>query len=262
MKKVTDLPQGKFQSAVFQLSQALGDEGAGVFIRIDSDPLFRHRVAEYMIAGAPEMVPALQGLDYDGAVAIMGKDKIIGPKEVEKLFGITIDPELMKTAGHIPYKSSTLALYAKSHLLVFGCPVSVSNLAISGSRFAIRWEIGDIDGDEPVFLTSAPRLGWFLISKKPDIVKPVDDEDWVTVAEAYYMYSLHKETNRTHCFLQDNPVICKETVAGGEVYFGLGSCFWAKYGEGSYDYTILKNPQRKPKVNLYLRVVQPDNPLV
>lgn len=261
MKKATDLPQGKFQSAVFNLSQALGDEGAGVFTRIDSDPLFRHRVAEYMIAGAPEMVPTFQGLDFEGAVAIMGRDKVIGPKEIERFLGITIDPELLKTAGHIPYKPSTLALYAKSHLLVFGCPVSISGVA-QKSRFDIRWGIENLDGDTPAFLTSAPRSGWFLISKKPDIVKPDSDDELVTVAEAYYMYSLHKETNRTHCFLQDFPVICQETTAGGEVYFGLGSCFWKKYREGSYDYTVLKNPKCKPKVDLYLKVVQPDNPLV
>ncbi len=259
--KATDLPQGKFQSAVFNLSQALGDDGAGAFTRIDSDPLFRSRVAEYMIAGAPELVPIFQGLDYDGAIAIMGRNKVIGPKEIERFLGITLDPELVKTAGHIPYTPSTLALYAKSHLLVFGCPVSVSEVSRK-SRIGIRWSTKHPEGDTPTFLTSAPRLGWFLISKKPDQIRP-EDESMVTVAEAYYMYSLHKETNKTHCFLQDVPVICRETIAGGEAYFGLGSSFGSrKYGDGSHDYGVLKNPERKPKVDLYLSVVQPDNPLV
>lgn len=259
--KATDLTQGKFQSAVFNLSQALGDEGAGVFTRIDSDPLFRHRVAEYMIAGAPEMVPTLQGLDYDGAIAIMGRDKVIGPKEIERFLGIESDAELVKTAGHIPYTPSTLALYAKSHLLVFGYPVSVQDVARK-SRVNIRWSSKHIEGDTPAFLSSSPRSGWFLISKKPDQIRP-EDECLVTVAEAYYMYSLHKETNKTHCFLQDVPVICRETTAGGEIYFGLGSSFGSqKYGNGSHDYGVLKNPECRPKIDLYLKIVLPDNPLV
>lgn len=259
MKKATDLPQGKFQSAVFNLSQALGDDGAGVFTRIDKDPLFRSRVSEYMIAGAPE-IPTFKGLDYHSAIAIMGDDKVIGPEDVEKFLGIKIDPEIHKTAEHIPYDPSTLALYAKSHLLVFGHPVSIEQIA-PRSWFAIQWASNHIDGDRPAFLASSPRSGWFLISRKPDDINPEDfDHDIVTVAEAYYMYSLHKETNRTHCFLTDVPAICKETTAGGEVYFGCKSCFTGqRYGEGSGDYMVLKNPERKPKKDVYLQIVPPNN---
>jgi hypothetical protein len=54
--KATDLPYGKFQTAVFKLAQELGNDGSEAISRLDTDEHFRKRVATHMLAGAPSQV--------------------------------------------------------------------------------------------------------------------------------------------------------------------------------------------------------------
>jgi hypothetical protein len=54
--KATELPYGKFQTAVFKLAQEMDAQGAEAVSRLDTDEGYRKRVAHYMLAGAPAQI--------------------------------------------------------------------------------------------------------------------------------------------------------------------------------------------------------------
>lgn len=52
----TQLEYGKFQTSIFKLAQELGNGGADIISRLDTDQEFRKRVAKHMQMGAPSPV--------------------------------------------------------------------------------------------------------------------------------------------------------------------------------------------------------------
>lgn len=79
--KATELPYGKFQTAIFKLAQELGENGAEAVSRLDTDPSYRARVAKYLATGAPSQV--LVTSDEHKAALLEGIEKL------EKARGLT-----------------------------------------------------------------------------------------------------------------------------------------------------------------------------
>lgn len=249
--KATQLEHGKFQSSIFKLGKELGESGAEILTRIDEDDAFRHKVANYMLLGAPDPKPASNGLTLEIAKAIMGEDKVIGPDQLRRL-GVDIDCELLRLADRVPYLPGTLVRHKETHLLVFGTPVTIEDIA-KGSEMGMRWRLPS--GNAEVMLSSSPTRGWFLIRRSADYGVG-DHERLATVVEAYYTLSLHKMTNKRQWFLKGEYGVCQETSAGGEVCFGLGSAFVGNYKDGSYDYWAVKDAKA---TELKITVVLPDD---
>ncbi|MFA7252758.1 MAG: hypothetical protein WC027_02780 [Candidatus Paceibacterota bacterium] len=255
--KATQLEYGKFQASIFKLGRELGDSGAEVLTRIDEDDKFRSKVASYMLRGATEL--PVGGVTARVAKAIMGEDKTIGPDQIQKFFDIVIDPKVLELADRVPYRPETLARCSTTHLLVFGCPVTIRDIA-DKSQMGIQWRLPKIMGEneEPSMVTSLPTQGWFLINRFASETLAAN-ERLATVVEAYYALSLHKETNKRQYFFKDGPSVCQETAEGGEVYFALGQIFVGAYKPGAYRYWAVKEVSKNTQAKII--VVLPDDPI-
>lgn len=257
--KATQVEQGLYNTSTFKLFNELGERGGEIITRINSDEPFRKRIAAYMLNGAPEMVinpPPSQHLTVETAIAIMGKDRVHGPEVVEQVFNSTVQADVWEKAKLIPYTSATLGRYAQTHILVYGCAISIKDIAKNRS-FGIRWRLPQ-DNHE-TFKTSLPTQGWYLISRGPEGPEIGTNERLASVADIYYALALHKRVNNRHYFYDRKVARCLETNAGGEVYFGLGTSFVPRYTNGSYDYWVIKELDQ-PR-NETIRVVLPDNPI-
>lgn len=265
--KANEVPQGKFQAAMFRLSQLLGNSGGELIARLDDDPGYCHRVADYMLRGAPEVSPINGTLTERIARAIMGENMVIGLEKVRRRFGVDLSDELLKRADTVPYLPETLAKYSKTHLLMFGVPVTIKQVFETGKA---RHQIGisftgsgfQESGGEMLMKSSSPQSGWFLIAREPEENTEVGldmcGKRIATIIEAYYAMCLHKTDNPNRYFIRDNPCICHETDKGGTVEFGLGRSFTkTSYGDGSHDYRVHKNLMSTTK--WILSVVLPDN---
>lgn len=249
--KATQLEHGKFQASIFKLGQELGDSGADVLTRIDEDPAYRSKVASYMLRGAPD-----GGVTLRIAKAIMGEEKTIGPDQIQKFFGIVIDPKVLELAERVPYLPETLARHSETHLLVFGYQVTIRDIA-GKSQMGFHWRLPKIiEGEEPAMVTSLPTRGWFLINRFASETLATN-ERLATVVEAYYALSLHKETNKRRYFFGNGHAICQETPEGGEVYFALGQVFVGAYKPGAYDYWAVKEVSKDTESKV--TVVLPDD---
>ena len=261
--KATQLEHGFFQAAIFKLTQELGEQGGEIITRVNNDDTFRKRVAKYMVIGAPSLNPQDRPADvltYDVAKAIMGENYIIGPDVVQRVLGITIDTKDLEKADIIPYRITTLARHSRSHLLVYGYPISIRDVYKKTQRRSLRWKLPEGNGE--VVVASSPAKGWFLLSRHVEDLELSPGERLATVAELMYSLSLY-QTQRTHNYLFSSVNnrdygLCTETADGGEAYFGLGRAFLgALYGDGDHDYTVIKDPDIKPPHTI--RVVLPDN---
>ncbi len=260
--KATQLEQGLFQSSVFKLTQELGDRGGEIVTRMNNDETYLKRIASYMIAGAPEFT-SKRGpepiLTLDLVRGIMGTDRVIGPDVVQRVLGVTIDTQELDNANIIPYTGETLARYCKTHLLVYGFPMSVDKF-VPRTPLGFRWR-GLPQDNVGVMLSSIPVKGWFLISREVQDIDLLDGERLATVAELMFSLGLYKTIHKRHYLFskihEREYGLCTETAAGGEAYFGLGMSFLGvRYGEGSHDYWVVKEPQFKPQHTI--RVVPPD----
>lgn len=257
--KATQLEYGKLQSSIFKLGKELGEAGAEVLTRIDEDEAFRTKVAGYMLRGAPEEVVPTGGLPYNIAKAIMGENKVFGIDEIKKISGIVcVDEASLAGADRVPYLPETLAEYKDTHLLVYGTPTVIKDIA-QWSETGFSWRMPQDEVEDPSFLTDLPARGWFLMNRSPQSALGLG-ERLATVVEAYFALSLHKAVNKRQFFFKHEYAVCNQTAQGGEIYFGLGCCFVQQYGPRSYNYWAVKDSSVK-RVDDVVSVVLPDNPI-
>lgn len=237
--KVTELPYGKLQAAIFKLGVELGEGGGGIMERLDMDEQFRKRVAAYMLAGALDDSGETTRTTQAMAQAIMG-DRMIGPKQVQQVLGLAIAPEDLERAAVVPYSIEKLKEFSKTHLLVYGYPTTLETIAKKAGQFGLSRRLSHVDQSSVLTSSSIP-IGWYLISREAsDCGEVLPSERLATVIEAFYALSLHKMTNKRHFFLRNQCGLCNMTSAGVEVRFGLGSSLgFGQYGTGSHDYHVL-----------------------
>ncbi len=258
--KTTELPQGKFQAAIFKLGKSLGEAGGEILTRIDEDDAFRTKVADYMLHGAIAQASS-QGLTLRIAKAIMGDDKVIGPDQVLRAFGIAPDDKdkqrIYEMADHVPYLPETLAACSKTHLLVWGVPADIDEITLKTKSFGLAWWLSS-DEARAAIKVSTPTKGWYLISRG------VSDRlgstgRLATVLDVFYALSIHKLTNKRQIFLRDKYGVCNLTPEGEEVCFGHSEAFTRRYtgDQEEYRYWVKEDMTTDMKIT----VVIPDNPI-
>lgn len=260
--KATKLEHGKFQASIFKLGQALGEAGAEIITRIDEDEVYRKKVADYMIRGAITQ-PSSGGLTYRIAKAIMGPDKVIGPDQVIKCFGLSPNEKdvqrIHDMADRVPYLPETLAACSKTHLLVWGIPVFLDEIAIKVKSFGLGWQLTSEEARQAITV-STPTRGWYLIHKGTDQILG-SNERLATAMDVYYAFSIHKLTNRTHIFFKNQFGLCKLAPEGEEACFGYIEAFTGKryqdYDQESNRYWIRDDISTVMKIG----VVLPNSPI-
>ncbi len=96
------VPGGKLKTAESKLWNELGNRGAEIVIRIDDDPLFRHRVAEYMLRGG------LDGsMHHKLARAVMGQN-FFGVEEWATLYNVNFSKKQLREVSEFPWGEDIL----------------------------------------------------------------------------------------------------------------------------------------------------------
>lgn len=163
--KLSELPYGPVQSAMFKLIQRMGDAGDGaqsLVDKINSDDLFVDRVAKLVLTGGYE-----PSTSHTRAREIMGKN-FFGIEEAIKHFGVNATKQQLAYLAEVPFSEEVLKSCKDTHILVAVFPLSI--LAIRGIAkkqsdhtlfYSQDWY------DKQAFAKDKGEVGWQLVRKEP-----------------------------------------------------------------------------------------------
>ena len=166
--KLSELPYGPVQSAVFKLIQGMGDAGdgaQGIVDRINSDESFVDRVAKLVLTDGYE-----PSTSHQRAREIMGKN-FFGIEEARKHFGVNPTKQQLGYLTEIPFSEDVLAACKDTHVLAAVFPISILEIRSvvdkvkmpSGQRLVYKQDWYD----NQTFAQDKGEVGWQLIRKEP-----------------------------------------------------------------------------------------------
>jgi len=120
--KWIEIPSGQTNGAFQRLMVSLGEKAEVAVTRINTEPTFVERLAEYAINGC--IVP---NTSHDGAREIMGKNFFSIP-EAMKHFGVNPTRRQLAMLSEIPFTPEELMMCKDTHLLIAVFPLSICDL--------------------------------------------------------------------------------------------------------------------------------------
>ena len=159
--KWTEIPSGQTNGAFQRLMVSFGENAEVAVARINTEPAFVERLAEYAINGC--IVP---NASHDGAREIMGKN-FFGIPEFIKHFGINPTRRQQAMLSEIPFTPEELMVCKNTHILVAVFPLSICDLhskVVNNSKtlfYKQDWY------DKQAFANDKGETSWQLIQKIP-----------------------------------------------------------------------------------------------
>lgn len=163
--KLSELPYGPVQSAVFKLIQRMGDAGDGaqaLVDKINSDDPFVDRVAKLVLTGGYE-----PSTSHQRAREIMGKN-MFGIEEAIKHFGVNSTKPQLAYLAEIPFSEEVLEVCKKTHVLVAVFPMSILDIRAKFGKqqkppmfYVQDW------CDNQAFAQDKGQVNWQLVRKEP-----------------------------------------------------------------------------------------------
>jgi len=162
--KWTEIPTGQTNGAFQRFMVALGEKAEVAVTRINMEPTFVERLAEYAINGC--IIP---NASHDGARDVMGKN-FFGIEEAIKYFGVNPTRRQLAMLSEIPFSPEELMMCKDTHVLVAVLPVSIIEIREIAKKLLNQTLFYNQDWyDEEVFANDKVETGWQLIRKEPII---------------------------------------------------------------------------------------------
>ena len=157
---------GKFESAMFRLGQALGEQAEGVVNRLNSDPTFVANLAEFALTGGYK--PPTSHLR---ARQIMGKN-FFGPDDAMKHFGTQVTRRQLVALSEVPFSEETLIACKETHILIAIPAASILEIRELVSKLEPpegqrKFFCNQDWYDKEAFAKEKGQVGWYLVSKTP-----------------------------------------------------------------------------------------------
>jgi len=116
---VWDVPTGKFNAGSTKLWNSLGENGQNVIIRLDEEPDFCSRVAEFMQNGARS-----PSFHQELACEIMGRENVWLPIDWCRYYGYRLMEKELKQAAEIPFSPEVLEQAKDDYFLFYAMPIT------------------------------------------------------------------------------------------------------------------------------------------
>jgi len=159
--KWTEIPSGQTNGAFQRLMVSLGEQAEVAITRINTEPTFVERLAEYAINGC--IVP---NASHDGAREIMGKN-FFGIPEAMKHFGVNPTRRQLATLSEIPFTPEELMMCKDTHILVAVFPLSICDLRSKVANNTKTLFYKQDWYDNQAFANDKGETSWRLILKTP-----------------------------------------------------------------------------------------------
>lgn len=159
--KWTDIPSGQTNGAFQRLMVSLGEKAEVAVTRINSEPTFVERLAEYAINGC--IIP---NASHDGAREIMGKN-FFGIPEAMKHFGVNPTRRQLAILREIPFTPEELMMCKDTHILVAVFPISINEIRGKVANNTKTLFYKQDWYDKQVFANDKGEPSWQLILKTP-----------------------------------------------------------------------------------------------
>lgn len=159
--KWTEIPSGQTNGAFQRLMVSFGEKAEVAVTRINTEPTFVERLAEYAINGC--IVP---NASHGGAREVMGKN-FFGIPEVMKHFGINPTRRELAMLSEMPFTPEELMMCKDTHILVAVFPLSICDLrskVVNNTQtlfYKQDWY------DNQTFANDKGETSWQLILKTP-----------------------------------------------------------------------------------------------
>lgn len=170
--KWTDIKSGQTNGAFQRFMVALGENAEAVITRINTEPVFTHRLAEYAINGCIDLDLSVS---HDKEREIMGKN-FFGVPEAMKHFGISPTRQQLLMLSKMPFSIEELIMCKDTHILVAVFPLSIRDIRIKTAAKNFFYEQGWYDEYE--FGNDKGEASWQLISKTPVTNSIKENWDW------------------------------------------------------------------------------------
>lgn len=168
--KWTEIPSGQTNGAFQRLMVSLGEQAEVAVTRINTEPTFVERLAEYAINGC--IVP---NASHDGAREIMGKN-FFGIPEAMKHFGVNPTRYQLSILSEIPFTPEELMMCKDTHILVAVFPLSICDLRSKVANNTKTLFYKQNWYNKQAFANNKRETSWQLISKTP--VVNSTNKDW------------------------------------------------------------------------------------
>lgn len=159
--KWTEIPSGQTNGAFQRLMVSLSENAEVAVTRINTEPTFVERLAEYAINGC--IVP---NASHDGARKIMGKN-FFGIPEAIKHFGINPTRRQQAMLSEIPFTPEELMMCKNTHILVAVFPLSICDIRSKVANNSKTLFYKQDWYDKQAFANDKSEASWQLISKTP-----------------------------------------------------------------------------------------------
>jgi len=162
--KWTEIPSGQTNGAIQRLMVSLGEQAEVAVTRINTEPTFVERLAEYAINGC--IVP---NASHDGAREIMGKN-FFGIPEAMKHFGVNPTRRQLAILSEIPFTPEELMMCNDTHILVAVFSLSICDLRskVANNTKTLFCKLCKQDWyDNKAFANDKREISWQLILKTP-----------------------------------------------------------------------------------------------
>lgn len=159
--KWTEIPSGQTNGAFQRLMVSLGENAEVAVTRINTEPTFVERLAEYAINGC--IVP---NASHDGAREIMGKN-FFGIPEAIKRFGINPTRRQQAMLSEIPFTPEELMMCKDTHILVAVFPLSICDIRSKVANNSKTLLCKQDWYDNQTFANDKGEASWQLILKTP-----------------------------------------------------------------------------------------------
>lgn len=159
--KWTEIPSGQTNGAFQRLMVSLGENAEVAVTRINTEPAFVERLAEYAINGC-----IVSNASHDGAREIMGKN-FFGIPEAIKHFGINPTRRQQAMLSEIPFTPEELMMCKDTHILVAVFPLSICDIRSKVANNSKTLFYKQDWYDKQAFANDKGEANWQLISKTP-----------------------------------------------------------------------------------------------
>ena len=160
--KWTEILSGLVNGAFQRFMVALGEKADVAVNRINNEPVFAERLAQYAINSTVELSASQQK-----AREIMGKN-FFGIEEAIKHYGINPTKRQLACLAQIPWSEEELTLCKDTHVLVAVFPLSILDIREIVKKLPNRTLFYNQDWyNKEAFAKDKGEIGWQLVRKTP-----------------------------------------------------------------------------------------------
>lgn len=159
--KWTEVPSGQTNGAFQRFMVALGDEADVAVTRINTNPAFADRLAQYARKGAIEPPTS-----HVKAREIMGRN-FFGVEEAMKHFGVNPLRRHLAMFAEVPFSEETLEDCKNTHVLVAVLPLSILEISDHVKSLPDQTLFGNKDWYNQENFANSGEASWQLVRKEP-----------------------------------------------------------------------------------------------